>query len=223
MSGVRARRYLIILAIIAGLVGLYAAVGFLLVPRWTRSELVGLTARDFGRTLSLGDVRFNPFTWTLDLSDFSLPDADGRPMISFGRLEVAVGISSVTHLAPTLSDIVLEVRAFARWYAVTASSISRIWQNLSPSPPKRRRPPRSRSRCSSTGSRSRAAAPATRMIRRPHAFPPRPQPDRLRAPRLQHHGQHGRQLSPHRHHRPGRAARLERGPCAPRRFPSTAR
>ena len=117
MSGVRARRYLIILAIIAGLVGLYAAVGFLLVPRWTRSELVGLTARDFGRTLSLGDVRFNPFTWTLDLSDFSLPDADGRPMISFGRLEVAVGISSVTHLAPTLSDIVLEsprIRAVVR-------------------------------------------------------------------------------------------------------------
>ena len=108
MSGVRARRYLLILAIIAGLVGLYAAVGFLLVPRWTRSELVGLTARDFGRTLSVGDVSFNPFTWTLDIRDFSLPDADGRPMISFGRLEVAVGISSVRRLAPSLHEIVLE-------------------------------------------------------------------------------------------------------------------
>lgn len=108
MSGVRARRYLVILAILAGLVGLYAAVGFLLVPRWTRSELVGLTARDFGRTLSLGDVSFNPFTWTLDIRDFSLPDADGRPMISFGRLEVAVGFSTVTRLAPSLNDIILE-------------------------------------------------------------------------------------------------------------------
>jgi uncharacterized protein involved in outer membrane biogenesis len=108
MPGVRGRRYLVILAILAGLVGLYAAVGFLLVPRWTRSELVQLTARDFGRTLSIGDVSFNPFTWTLRIADFSFPDVDGRPMISFGRLEVALGISSVTRLAPSLSEIVLD-------------------------------------------------------------------------------------------------------------------
>ncbi len=109
MSGVRGRRWLVvILAVLAGLVGLYAAVGFLLVPRLARSQLVGLTARDFGRTLSIGDIRFNPFTWTLQVTDFSLPDADGRPMITFGSLTVAVGISSVPRLAPTLTEIVLD-------------------------------------------------------------------------------------------------------------------
>ena len=108
MSGVRGRRYLVILAILAGLVALYAAVGFLLVPRFTRSELVGLAARDYGRKLSIGDVRFNPFTWTLRITDFSFPDADGRPMIAFGRLELALGISSVARLAPSLSEIVLD-------------------------------------------------------------------------------------------------------------------
>src|SRR5579883_903270 len=108
MPGLRGRRYLVIVAILAGLVGLYAAVGFLLVPRWTRSELVQLTARDFNRTLSLGDISFNPFTWTLLITDFSFPDAGGRPMTSCGRLEVAVGISSVTRLAPSLSEIVLD-------------------------------------------------------------------------------------------------------------------
>src|SRR5579883_1612019 len=108
MSGVRGRRWLVILAILAGLVGLYAAVGFLLIPRLVRSEMVGLAARDFGRTLTVGDVRFNPFTWTLDISDVSFPDADGRPMISFGRLQVSIGISSVPRLAPSLSDIVLD-------------------------------------------------------------------------------------------------------------------
>src|SRR5579863_1023385 len=108
MPGVRGRRWLVILAVLAGLVGLYAAAGFLLVPHLVRSELVGLTARDFGRALWIGDVSFNPFTWTLDVTDFSLPDADGRPMISFARLEVAVGISSVPRLAPSLSDIVLD-------------------------------------------------------------------------------------------------------------------
>jgi hypothetical protein len=108
MTGVWGRRSLVILAVLAGLVGLYAAAGFLLVPRWVRSELMGLTTRDYGRTLSVGDVSFNPFTWTLEIKDFSFPDADGRPMISFGRLTVAVGISSVPRLAPSLSEIVLD-------------------------------------------------------------------------------------------------------------------
>jgi hypothetical protein len=108
MLAVRGRRGLLILAVLAGLVGLYAAAGFLLVPRWTRSELVTLAAQDFGRTLSLGQVRFNPFTWTLEITGFSLPDADGRPMVTFKRLEVALGISSVVHLAPSLRYIVLE-------------------------------------------------------------------------------------------------------------------
>ena len=108
MPGVRGRRYLVTLAVIAGLVASYAAAGFLLVPRWTRSELVGLSARDLGRTLSIGNVGFNPFTWTLAITDLSLPDADGRPMISFGRLEVTLGIASVRRLAPSLSDVFLE-------------------------------------------------------------------------------------------------------------------
>ena len=108
MAALRGRRYLVILAILAGLVGLYAAAGFLLVPHWTRSKLISLTAQDFGRTLSVGDVRFNPFTWTLQVADFSFPDADGRPMISFGRLEVKLGIASVSRLAPSLSEIVLD-------------------------------------------------------------------------------------------------------------------
>src|SRR5579885_689422 len=99
MTGVRGRRYLVMLALRAGLVGWYAAVGLLLVPRWTKSELVGLAARDFGRTLSIGGVSFNPFTWKLQITDFSLPDSDGRPMISFGRLQVALGIASVPRLA----------------------------------------------------------------------------------------------------------------------------
>ncbi|MFI4886199.1 MAG: DUF748 domain-containing protein [Steroidobacterales bacterium] len=113
----RGRRWLIVLAVLAGLVGLYAAVGFLLVPRWIRSELVGLTARDFHRTLSIGDVRFNPFTWTLEITDFAFPDTDGQPMISFGRLTVAVAAASVPRLAPSLSEIVLDsphVRAVVR-------------------------------------------------------------------------------------------------------------
>lgn len=109
MPGVWRRRSLVILGVLAGLVGLYAAAGFLLVPRVLRSELVKLTARDFGRKLSIGDIAFNPFTWKLDIGDFSLPDADGRPMISFTHLQVEVGVAaSLSHFAPDLSEIVLD-------------------------------------------------------------------------------------------------------------------
>jgi uncharacterized protein involved in outer membrane biogenesis len=108
MPGVWGRRWLIILAVLLGLVGLYAAAGFLLVPRLLRSELARFTAKDFGRTLSIGDVSFNPFSWRLDIADVSLPDADGRPMISFSHLEVVVAIASVSRLAPSLSAIVLD-------------------------------------------------------------------------------------------------------------------
>lgn len=108
MSAARGRRYLVILAVLAGLLGAYAAAGFLLVPRWIRSELVGFAARDFGRKLSLGEVRFDPFTWALQIGDFSLPDADGTPMVTFRRLDVGVGFSSVFRLAPSLRYIVLE-------------------------------------------------------------------------------------------------------------------
>ncbi len=108
MLAVRGRRGLVILVVLAGLVGLYAAAGFLLVPRWTRTELVTLAAQDFGRTLSLGEVRFNPFTWKLEITGFSLPDANGRPMVTFRRLQVALGVSSVVRLAPSLRYIVLE-------------------------------------------------------------------------------------------------------------------
>jgi uncharacterized protein involved in outer membrane biogenesis len=104
----RGRRWLVILAVLVGLVGLYAAVGFILVPRLLRSQLVQLTARDFNRTLSIGDVSFNPFTWTLDVADVSLPDADGRPMISFSHLQVIIGIASVSRLAPSLNAVVLD-------------------------------------------------------------------------------------------------------------------
>jgi Domain of Unknown Function (DUF748) len=108
MLAARGRRYLLILAALAGLVSLYAAVGFLLVPRWTRAELTRLTAEDFGRTLSLASVRFNPFTWTLEITGFSLPDADGRPMVTFNRLRVALAMSSIPRLAPSFSDIILD-------------------------------------------------------------------------------------------------------------------
>ena len=108
MLPARGRRYLVAGLAAAAVLAGYAAVGFLLVPRWVRSELTQLAASRYGRQAAVGDVRFNPFTLTLRVAHFSFPDATGRPMLSFGHLRVSLGIASLWRLAPSFSRITLD-------------------------------------------------------------------------------------------------------------------
>ncbi|MDB6045571.1 MAG: hypothetical protein JWM63_4122 [Gammaproteobacteria bacterium] len=108
----RVRRYAIALAIVVLLVAAYAAAGFLAVPHFLRSGLNSFVSTHYGRTLSIGDIHFNPFTFTLDVADFSLPDTDGQAMIAFGRLHVDLEIASLWRLGPSFRAIVLERPSF---------------------------------------------------------------------------------------------------------------
>ena len=83
-----AKRYVIALSIVVFLVALYTVVGFWAVPHFLRSGLTDFVNTHYQRKVSLGDIRFNPYTFTLDVADFSLPDTDGEPMLAFGRLHV---------------------------------------------------------------------------------------------------------------------------------------
>ena len=60
------------------LVVLYAVAGFWAVPHFLRSGLTDFVSTHYKRQLALGEIRFNPFTFKLDVSDFSLPDSDGQ-------------------------------------------------------------------------------------------------------------------------------------------------
>jgi hypothetical protein len=84
-----------IVAGIAAVVGLYAALGFWVAPRIIRSQVVTQIAERYHRKASLGEVRLNPFTLKLQADRFDLPDADGKPMIGFGRLTVDVSSASI--------------------------------------------------------------------------------------------------------------------------------
>jgi hypothetical protein len=113
----RYRRYLIGLAIVLVLVGAYAAAGFLAVPYFARKSAVSFVRTHYGRTLSVGEIRFNPFTLTLDVRRVALPDADGHRLLSFERLRVALQLASIWRLGPSFGDIRLEqpyVRAVIR-------------------------------------------------------------------------------------------------------------
>ncbi|HET9862896.1 MAG TPA: DUF748 domain-containing protein [Steroidobacteraceae bacterium] len=101
------------LIVLAVLILLYAALGFWLVPRLVRSNIVDFAHEQYHRSATLGEVRFNPFTLKLELRGFSLPDADGATLLAFERLLLNVDVSSVWRLGPSFADVELDA-PFAR-------------------------------------------------------------------------------------------------------------
>ena len=113
MLSSRLRRYLVWSAIGTGLVGIYAAAGFWGVPHLMRSSLQNFVTTHYHRTLTLGEIRFNPFNLRLDMRDVSLPDRDGQPMLGFGRLQVELRFISLWRRAASFRTIELG-QPFAR-------------------------------------------------------------------------------------------------------------
>ncbi|MGO9803495.1 MAG: DUF748 domain-containing protein [Steroidobacteraceae bacterium] len=102
------RRQLVAICIAVVLLGAYAAAGFLAVPRIARSAATDFVRTHYGRTLTIGDLRFNPFTLNLDIERLALPDADGQTLIGFERLHVGLQLASLWRLGPSFSEILLE-------------------------------------------------------------------------------------------------------------------
>src|SRR5262249_11134777 len=134
MMSVRIRRLLLWVALPAlVLVLLYTVLGFHLVPRLVRSGIHDFVAKNYHREIALGDVRFNPYTLRLDLSDFSLPDSDGQPMLSFRHLLVDLTVASIWRLGPDFQAIVLD-EPFTRVLIKRDGSLNLSELALPPSP-----------------------------------------------------------------------------------------
>jgi len=113
----RYRRHIIALAVVVAIIGAYAAAGFLAVPYFARKEAQQFVRTHYGRTLSLGEIHFNPFTLTIDVTRAGLPDTDGQTMLGFGRLHVVLQWRSIWRLGPSFREILLDqpyVRAVLR-------------------------------------------------------------------------------------------------------------
>ncbi len=93
---------------IAAVVALYAAVGFLAVPKLLTGFARDTVKADYGRELAVGEVRFNPFTLTLEVDKLALPDADGGPLLSFDRLFVDLELNSLWRRALSFKAISLD-------------------------------------------------------------------------------------------------------------------
>jgi uncharacterized protein involved in outer membrane biogenesis len=135
----RARHWLIVLGTVVLLSSAYAVAGFVGVPHLLRSQLLSFVSEHYGRTASIGEIRFNPFTFSLEAKDFTLPDADGKPMLSFGRLWLDLDVASLWRLAPSFSDIEIE-RPFIRTLvrkdgALNLADLAKPFESATPAPP----------------------------------------------------------------------------------------
>jgi hypothetical protein len=89
-------------------VGLYTLSGFYLVPWLTGWIALDKVREDLGRELRIGDIDFNPYTFTLEVTDFALSDPDGHELVAFDLLFVNFTLVSLIDQAWTLQQIRLE-------------------------------------------------------------------------------------------------------------------
>jgi len=82
---------------------LYALLGFLLLPFLVKRLAPGLAWDFLRRPVTVGEVRFNPFRFTLEVRDLALNETDGTPLLGIRRL--------LLNLEPALSACKLAVAA----------------------------------------------------------------------------------------------------------------
>ena len=130
------RRQVIVLAAAALLLGAYALAGFVAVPHFARQGAGDFVRTHYARALTIGEIRFNPFTLNLDVTGVALPDADRQTLLSFDRLHVGLQVASLWRLGPSFSEIVLErpyVRAVIR--PDGALNLADLGKGFPPAPP----------------------------------------------------------------------------------------
>ena len=99
------KRVLRISAVAALLLALYALAGFVMVPRLLRSALMENIPKTFGVTPTVGEIRFNPFSFQLEVRQLSLAAPDGEKLLGFERLFVDFELSSLWHRAYSFANI----------------------------------------------------------------------------------------------------------------------
>jgi uncharacterized protein involved in outer membrane biogenesis len=100
------RRWRNALIVAAALVGLYALLGFFVVPLLAKSKLETLVTAQLGRHATLRSVEFNPFTLRTTLHEFMLADREpGRTLFKFEVLDVDLSSASLWKWAPVFDAV----------------------------------------------------------------------------------------------------------------------
>jgi hypothetical protein len=102
------RSLLLIVTVIVILALAYTLAGFYLVPRLITRYVPQHAREQLKRRAEIGEVRFNPFLFKLEIKHFRLQEADGRPILGFDRLFVDFEATSLFRRAWTFADIQLD-------------------------------------------------------------------------------------------------------------------
>lgn len=79
---IRYRRVWNLLLLAASLLGLYAAIGFVLLPHLAAQYASRYVHDALGRQLSIAELRFDPFRCRVELKGLALREADGTPLLA---------------------------------------------------------------------------------------------------------------------------------------------
>lgn len=114
-------RLILLPAIAMLLVALYALLGFWALPKFVRGKAIDYVAQTLHRELSIGQLRFNPFTFELDMRDVAVREpgaaAGSGPLVAFDHAYVDFQLSSLWRRAYVFRSVLLEkpyVRAVVR-------------------------------------------------------------------------------------------------------------
>ncbi|MFC3550411.1 DUF748 domain-containing protein [Lysobacter cavernae] len=98
----------VIPALLVLAVGLYALAGFWLVPKLIRSQATQFVATELrDKSLALGEIRFNPFNFQLDVRDIAISDR-GKRMVALQRLFADFEAKSLWKRAWTFARVDLD-------------------------------------------------------------------------------------------------------------------
>ena len=86
-------------------VALYAAAGYVGVPYAVRTVIEKNVSELLNRTVTLDDVRFNPWTWVFELRGLTIPEEGSDPLLSLGLLRIDASSQTLFKLAPVLDEI----------------------------------------------------------------------------------------------------------------------
>jgi hypothetical protein len=92
---------------VCGLLLLYAAVGFLILPPIVRRVAVKQMAGELDREVSIKQVKINPFTLSTTIRGLLIKDKDGEPFVSWDELYVNFQLSSFFGKAWVFKEISL--------------------------------------------------------------------------------------------------------------------
>jgi hypothetical protein len=98
-----------IFLIVAGVIVLYTAVGFFLVPYLIKQQAIKYVTRSLNRQLTIDDVATNPFTFTLSIRNLDFKEQDAMPILGFKDLFINFELfSSLKNWAFTFALIRLD-------------------------------------------------------------------------------------------------------------------